>query len=66
MTYARTVIAPSPHLLDPAQTRVSAQSYAKRFYPTKALLEQAIADHQRALEHEQAILDGYRDALERR
>ena len=65
MTWLRQKIAPAPHLLEPKDTMVNAKAYwlaEGRF--SASHLTTAIAEHERALEHEQAILEGMYQALE--
>jgi hypothetical protein len=54
-------INPAPHLLDPKETRKSSARYYNGL-SVKAL-EKEIAEYKRAIEHEQAILEGIGDAL---
>lgn len=61
MTWLRDQIAPAPHLLEPAETAAQAEKFFQH-RNTDALIE-AIARQKRAIEHEQAILDGMIRAL---
>ncbi len=61
MTWIRDDIAPAPHLLDPAETMKAAMIYARHW--SKVQLIEKIAEHKRAIEHEQAIVTGFEQAL---
>ena len=63
MTWIRQRLAPSPHLLDPESTVEASKAYWLKT-ATVHSLTQAIRDHERALEHEQAVLTGMYQALE--
>jgi len=65
MSWLRHKIAPSPHLLDPKETRKSSKSYFNDNMSDKQL-GTWITDQKRAIEHEQAILEGACDAMEER
>lgn len=63
MSWLREEIAPAPHLIDPADTRKA----AKAFYMSgwwKAQIREEIAKQKRAIEHEQACLEGMIEAYE--
>lgn len=63
MTYALNQIAPAPHLLDPKRTVETARQYYNRYALSVEALTDRIAEHKRAIEHEQAILAGMELAL---
>ena len=68
MTWLRQQIAPdreikaAPHVLDPSQTVIAARNYCASRPGWE--LEKMIAEHKRAIEHEQAVLKGMLEALE--
>ena len=67
MTWLRQQIAPdkeikaAPHVLDPDQTVIAARRYCESRHSWE--LETMIAEHKRAIEHEQAVLTGMLEAL---
>lgn len=64
MTWLASKIPAAEHVLDPSETTKAARLYSLRYWPNIKLLTEYIAIHKRAIEHEQAILEGMNQAYE--
>jgi hypothetical protein len=64
MTWILNQIAPAPHLLEPAETEVSAYRYGLSAYFHPRDIAARIAEQKRAIEHEEAIVRGMERAYQ--